>query len=527
MNFRTVFACLTGFVCAQFPVQAQMNLTFDMNALGNPALNTNNVFVTFAANAADMTYGSGGSAESILFTSGATTINAVQYGTSRAYSLQEIATNGLTLNSATSLIGFVSYGSATGISELGVGVQPNPQDSMVPRYSNFEVSYNGTGGGADLTNISQFGGSLRMEFINAGGTQSFVQNTLNTGDTFRALAAASNSSSSALITNSGQYVRAVGPNVFPASVAGTTVQNPYPKFNAYLQSLNTTYGTNSVVNELTNLAPGAPAGGQGAVGSESTSVATNVNPSTTYNLDYHFDAIVTQVTTPNGPENPNGTYRVTLNGYVNATDASDPASTFQYDGLSIEIAADDLSENGTPFMTNFLYTESTVGQGIDVTFGGWDALNNDFGTGFVSAGLQLKAAGDFAQGMLTGFVGSNTTTPEGLLGSLTSYQWWQYPTLAYGPAQTENPFFSAWGDVISEYSDGLNGVPFSRGGVYGSPYDDRFALNLIAPDATTTEMRITLLADGNLTVIPEPKTYALLVAGLLALLIARRRLIAG
>ena len=52
--------------------------------------------------------------------------------------------------------------------------------------------------------------------------------------------------------------------------------------------------------------------------------------------------------------------------------------------------------------------------------------------------------------------------------------------------------------MVSANSGGINGSSFSRGGVYGSPYDDRFGLNLISPDASTDEMRITLLADGNL-----------------------------
>ena len=69
---------------------------------------------------------------------------------------------------------------------------------------------------------------------------------------------------------------------------------------------------------------------------------------------------------------------------------------------------------------------------------------------------------------------------------------------SYEPAQPANPYYSAYGNVVSANSGGLNGITFSRGGIYGSPYDDRFGLNLISPNADTDEMRITLLADGDL-----------------------------
>jgi hypothetical protein len=84
------------------------------------------------------------------------------------------------------------------------------------------------------------------------------------------------------------------------------------------------------------------------------------------------------------------------------------------------------------------------------------------------------------------------------LADLSSYEWWQNPLLAYGPAQPANPYYSTYGNVVSAKSGGLNnGVKFSRGGVYGSPYDDRFGLNLIAPDQSTDEMRVTLIEGGS------------------------------
>jgi len=524
MNMKfSLFFAVSAVAAVVFgsPAFGAMDLTFDMTKLGNSSLTTSNVFVTFAAANATMTYGSGDNEEQIVFTGGNITIDGNDYGTSRAYSLAEIQANGLVLNSSTSLIGYISYGSAVNIEKLPPGGQPSPQDSDVPRFSNFEVTYSGTGGGADLTNISQFGGSLRMEFLADSTTQSYVQNTLNTGDMFRALATASGNASSAQITNGGQFVRMIGPNTFPSSIAGQKVQNPYPKFNQYLQHLNETNkkapAPVTIVQEITNLAPGADPGGQGAAGFQSMGTAAKVTPSTIYNLDYHFTVNVVQETppTPNDPDNP-GTYGVSFTGYVNATNP-DTGDTVVYgeipNELSIYVSGDDLT-NEIFYMTNFLYQQAAVGADIDVSFTGWDDLTSDFGAGTVQGALQYKVTGDFSEGILTGMVGSivdpgeipalrSTVDPgETPLGELSSYQWWGFPELAYGPAQPGASFYSPWGDVISANSTALNdGITYDRLGVYGSPYDDRFSLNLIAPDSSTTEMRITLSADGNLSVV--------------------------
>ncbi len=479
-----------------------MKITFDMLALKNPNLTDANVFITFAASSSDLVYDPNGTKEKINFSGGSITINKTAYGTSKAYSLKDVAKNGLTLNSATSLVGFISYGSAAGIELLGVGSQPNFLDPTTTRYSIFEISYNGTSGGADITNISQYGGSIKMGFLNSGTVQSYVTNTLDTTDMFNALAATSGSSSAVVCLDSnGKFVRIIGTNIFPNGA----VQTPYSTFNAYLQSLFTTYGSNSVVTELTNLAPGQSAGGTGSVGYQSSATATNVTQNTTYNLDYHFTAVLTQVTAGTaGTNDPNGTYSVELSGYVNATLAGvnpNDVQSYKYDGLSITIAADDLVGQNL-YMTNFIYQAATAGAGINVTSSGWSALNNDFGSGNINAAALQKAAGDFAEGMTCGFPGSttpSTSVPGTNLGELTSYEWWLNPQLAYSPAQPSQSYYSAYGNVVNANSAGLNGVTFSRGGVYGSPYDDRFNLNLISPDANTDEMRISLLSDGDLT----------------------------
>lgn len=485
-----------------------MKLTFDTTALTQAGPTAPDVYVTFTANSSDMVYGSG--QETINFSEGNITIGDAVYGTSKAYKLTDVIKNGLVLNSATSLVGFISYGSADGIQKLPKGTQPNFLNSATPRFSIFEVSYHGTGGGADITNISQYGGSIKMAFMKKGEVQCEVENTLDTTSTFKALAAASGFSGTAsaavYLDSQKQFVRVVGTNVFPNGPH----QNPYPPFNAYLESLFTSAGSKSVVKELTNLAPpkdplgrNGGAGGPGSVGLPSSSAATKVAPNKIYNLDYHFTAVLTQATAPSSSGNdPNGTYGVKLSGYVNAT-LADPQSGgiayHKYDGLSITVPADDLA-SGNLYMTNFIYQAAVAGTGIKVTSSGWNDLITDFGAANVDGALLKKVAGDFAQGITCGFLGSTTTDASGKkLGDMTSYEWWQNSVLAYAPAQPENPFYSAYGNVVSAHSAGFNkGKRFSRGGVYGSPYDDRFDLNLIAPDKDTDEMRITLLADGSL-----------------------------
>lgn len=495
-----------------------MNIKFDSSALGNSALPDDKVYVTFAAAASDMIYDPNGTKEAINFVANGITypnekgVDA-SYGTSKAYTLAEIKANGLVLNSATSLVGFISYGSATGIEKLGFGSQPAFLNASTPRYSIFEISYNGTTGGADITNISQFGGSIEMQFKKSDGTvQSRIGNTLSTTDMFNALTKCGVFSGSSndyiYLDGDGKFIRAVGTNVFPNGPA----QTPYPMFNPYLQSLYNKFGSDSIVQELTNLAPGASPGGMGSAGFASSTVATNVTPSTAkdpviYNLDYHFTAHLTQVDAPSTAA-PAGTYSAKLKGYMNATAANSGTAvqSYKYDNLEIEIAADSINASdfskSNLYMTNFIYQAALTGAGINVTNSGWDALNNDFGSANVLAAVMKKAAGDFAEGITCGFPGSDVksgTDATKTLGESTSYEWWKNSQLGYSQAQKGAPYYSMYGNTVFVNSDGNNaGTKFNYGGVYGSPYDDRFGLNLISPDAETTEMSIVLKADGDL-----------------------------
>ncbi len=139
--------------------------------------------------------------------------------------------------------------------------------------------------------------------------------------------------------------------------------------------------------------------------------------------------------------------------------------SYKYDNLSVTVAADDLT-NESLFMTNFIYQTATSGAGINVTSGGWDDLNNDFGTASVNTTVLQKVAGDFAEGMTCGFPGSNTLSASSTgtaLKNLTNYESRLNPLLAYEPAQPANPFYSAYGNVVSANSGGINGITLHPG----------------------------------------------------------------
>jgi hypothetical protein len=60
----------------QAAVLQEMKITFDMTAFNNGDLSPSNVYITFAANASDMIYGSGLTKETINFSGGNITLRA-------------------------------------------------------------------------------------------------------------------------------------------------------------------------------------------------------------------------------------------------------------------------------------------------------------------------------------------------------------------------------------------------------------------------------------------------------------------
>jgi len=513
------------FLCAGRPVSAQaLPLAIDYSQLANPALSGSTVYVTFnSTESGTLTLDPSGAPEQIVFTTGGAgisvtsgtyagqTIASGTYATTRAYSLAEINQKGLEINNVTSLSGFISYGGAQGIQALAVGTQPSNGDLSTSRYSQFELTYNGTtGGGFDLTNITHFGGSLGMAMMASSGTQSYVRNTLNTGDMFRALAATPilGTSSPAVIQQSGSFVHMIGSNAY------ITSQGTYPTFNPYLQSLYDVSGPASVAS-LQGPSASPPGPAYIAVGS------TIVSASTNYGLTYYMTSSLNQAAAPGGSF-PNGTYGLTVSGSVIATRISGTGIVSgTYSNLQLTVGPDTSGVSVTALsMTNFIYAQNNA---TSVTgSSGWSDLIADFGADVVSDAVQLKALGDFSQGIMAGLVNSGTTPPGAIrpFGQMSSNEWFATKTFqgaAYAGAQSNSAFYNAFGNVVNRNSEvGIVGTGTYFGGVYGVPYDDRWANNLLATNASTTSVKVWLLPDGDLSVnpVPEPSTWVMGLAGI-------------
>lgn len=601
-------ACIVGSLAT--PAHAQVRLTFDYSQIGTPSLASGtSIYVAFSGAESDITLALAGGTDSLQFgTYTAPSFNVVSttaagtqlvtttsawtksvfydgyaYATSKAYSLAAIQSGTVTINSGTSVRGYIVYGPTDSTALNTIALRPaamgqvspyagsnNPMifntgsyntgtfaiQQTAPRYTEFEFNYSGTSstGFFDLTNIDQYGGGLRMSLLSASGTQQSSWNVPNSGDQFRGLAALTSSQawaggtntfpngnwqSNPLITTgssgTGDFVRVIGPSKFPngAPGSGATAGNTaYGTFNNYLSLLAS--GSLQATGTLTNQATGAQPGGTGALGGFSG--AGTYSSSGQANANYYFTPTVTATTT-NGT-----TYAVTLSGSVVFVPTSGTAIAATYP-LQIVIGADQTTASPPDqplLMTNFINQVPGIGQGIyswtdggiisltlasgsigsgtSAITGSWQQMDADW-AGAASSTIAQKVYGDFAEGMLAGLVGNPTISGSTAIGAMTSYEWWQDPSLAYNTGTTGN--VSAWGSYVWNNSlltrpSGPNPISgTSVGGVYGSVYDDRWSRNTLNSDASTTTLQITLLPDGDLSVaVPEPSAVALLaVAG--------------
>lgn len=525
-------------------LQAQsFNLTFDASQLNNPDYNNSNLWVTFSGAALDATF----SGSSVLLTSGTTGAGNAM---TQSFALSDIVSaGGFTINSATSVSAYISYGSNVGF-DLAANT-PSPVTTST-RFTNFEFSYNPAGAAqADMTAINLFGGGLRLDtYTDVAMTQvqsSRYLNVNNSAEVFRALSTVAgytpSTPSAGVITGTQQngpnagatiWNRVIAPNTFSGPGSVPFVTPTYPSMNSYLGNLAAASSGTTSIASLGLIAPGADPTLSPAQGYVYTTGGKNYN----YDLHYDFDATVSVTS---------GTYTVVMTGSVTAAltsgqppDGNNPV-TITYNGLSVSITLPDEAAVNTWIYQQAnppgnLPTTPTLGAGtISYVTNGWATLNGDFGP--AAQNFYLRIPNDFTQGMLTGMVGSDV--PSGIggltIGQLNSAQWWANPDLAFHTAQPADDFYNTFSDYLWYNSGGLNPgeSAFTDGGIYTNPFDDRFGtadLDLFGvyasqPQDATLAMKVSLIPDGDLNVntVPEPGTWALVSIGLAVLFRAKRR----
>jgi hypothetical protein len=456
-----------------------------------------------------------------LYTFNSGTANASSILT-QSYALGDLTSSSISISNVTSLIGYISYGSSAGFS--GATAAPSPFTATT-RYSNFELTYNGGVGQADITQIAQFGGGLNQTLYTSGSGATpiaYSGNNMGTtqttsGDIMRSLAAVPGNTSNAVLTTgpngTGDYVRVIGPSKF----GNADAPNPFPSFNPYLEHLsdNSSGGTLSVA-QLENLKPGANPGGQGSNGLVFTGTTGTFVSGSTYLANYYFETFVKPVVSGSVT-----TYEVVLTGSITMADSANNILK-TYTDMTATLAAD----SGTNvYMVNNIYSQVLTGQGTNVVFSGtgWDALNADFASG--NATLQPEIVGDFTQGMLTGLIGNTMVVSGTAIGDMTSAAWWDDALFAY--TGTNPDFANEFGEIIFANTGGFNSASisgtFNSAAVYGNPYDDRWGSPVISFTADpSSTLLISLIPDGSLAV-PEPGTAALVALASAGVLVARRR----
>ncbi len=528
-------------------LHAQFLLNFDASQLGNPDYSPTNLWVTFSGNALNASI----SGTSISLVSNLTPGSNPM---TQSFSISDImGAGGITVNSATSVSAYISYGTNTGFNNASSTPSPVTMDT---RYTNFEFSYNPTGAAqADMTAINLFGGGLRLDtYTDTAMTQvqsSRYLNVANSAQVFQALAASAgytpSTPSSGVITGTQQtgpnqgatvWNRVIAPNSFSGPGSVPFVTPTYPSMQPYLQELAAASNGTASIAKLGLIAPGADPTDSPAQGYIYATGGEN------YNYDLHYDMGTTVSVT-------SGTYTVTMSGTVTAnltagqTPNEQNPATITYTGLSITITLDSedavntwIYQQANPALDGSNPPETPItSAGVTYQASGWTQLGTDFGA--AAENFYLRIPNDFTQGMLAGMVGSDVPNgiDGGTIGELNSAQWWENPQLAFAIAQPDNPYYNVFSEYLWYNSGGVNpgDETFTDGGIYTNPFDDRWGtadLNMYGtgqPQDATLAMKVTLIPDGDLDVnaVPEPGTWGMIIGGLVLLLgrhmVKRRR----
>lgn len=377
-----------------------------------------------------------------------------------------------------------------------------------------EITFDGTGGSANITHIDWASTPAALRNFNSGGTQlkriGFPE-TLNVTNYRNDLAAltsgdavfqaGTNSAGNAptATTRSGStsvqpQAPAPGSNVRIVSPTSNLVlsqqgKNTYPSFNNYVTQIIADNPGSSAANPIANL--------QGKFFSGSTP---------TY--DFTVDSIVQS---GSDPSYSFGT--VTLTGTV-----SDMVGT-----QTIVIPPESFSD--VTIYGGDLGSTSNMGGNEEKGIG---YILNGVPTSFGENTIWDLPIRDFLAGLNYGYINSiepNPNDPGNSYGDSASQYWGSLNLITLDPqtfmafdeVQKDNPFYNLWAAIVHEYSEGQ---------AYGFSFDDTFAQVLIQTglqDGQNVSRLDIQILEPFYNVIPEPGHYSLGLAAILAIVLLRRR----
>ncbi len=452
-----------------------LNLIFD-NQTGLP---DEQVYITFqdAPNTLEATYGP---ADTKVNRGGTTAKPDLM---TESVSLKDIGASGLSITNAEGPVGFVSYEAIQRDQHfiMDADLSGNEQPSFIgsgganynKAFQPFEITAKKgeTAGQGNLTNINYFCAPISLQSYNGGVHGSPLQNkgyyngtATGTAKLNRQLAALVKGPHSGLatVTNSGKTLRYIGPSSYGA---GT---NPYPNFDAYLQSLH----TNSVTTVIQNA---------NAFNTMKDPAAGNIN----YEYGLDFTATVAADNT------------ITLKGDITTTirphgGAAKAGTT--YKGAVLTLSPKTGPDTSSDIFNNTIYGQADpkgMGKGSTTCNSVWDQLLTDMHAAKLFLNkipgstkqkdttyttTQSLAVGEVTTGLLGGFLGSDTVYAGGkgdyaqyngkAYKDIPSAAWWNSDTIP-SPAtlQPSNAFYSAYSDIIFDATDNQ---------VYSIPFSDRF-----------------------------------------------------
>lgn len=463
-----------------------LTLQFEDNS---PVYDPSDVWIYFdnggGATPFEVTYNGGTAVEFGTYMSGAATLtNALSNG----IQLSSLDASGFQISNVSSVAVFVSYGQFSNLS-VSPGFFANSV-SGGQIFQNFEITRTGgLGDQGNLTNINYFTAPMTITSYSNGAVQQQTGFTQSTAQIASQLAATS--SSNAVYNTNGDLVRYVGPSTY-------TSNPPYPSFIPYMQSVNASGVTNSIVNSNAFNTPGP----------------TNVEGS----MNYDFTLNLTSSVQSDGTILLTGNISTAVKD--NYTGITTAGPTFL--NSSVTISAADIAA-----FNSIIYGQTVGTFGSSVTWGaGWTDFENfvnDPANNITTSGAfgitQALAIGEITSAILMGFLG-NTSLVDGVpLNTMDSYLWWRLdPLQAFSEIQSNPEYYNAWASVIYTASGNT---------VYGIPYSDRMGtgplVNSVQYNSNWIDTWVVGFGDPVSTAtVPEPGVAGYLLLSLVALGVRRR-----